>query len=340
MSTKALFNAGIIVILALFGGMQAYLNPPVTIGLVCAGWVTVGLSFVCWQKSPVWAVVWPLPVAALVSALANTDIAPSSGARLWLYGVALSLLFVTGRLVTSDQLLFGLLLAAGPWLLASVWMEDNPNIKAVWAVVFILAFAGAHHEGWLFNREAFIFSVPFGVYLLALGSRGAFVGLTIGLFAFYAPRTTHHASRITLFSLGGLALLGLLILWRPETAGYRLHYWQQALGAFLANPLFGVGPGGLWARQIITEPGGGFQLHAHNFIISSVAEMGLVGLAGLLYASGKIYASRLTLHASPWQLAIVTALLGHSLVDEPLFWPGPLLFLALVLGTIQERGDR
>lgn len=330
---KLLFVSGLVILLALFGGMQAYLNPLVTVGLVCAGWVTVGASFFVWRKPPLWPALLPLCLAALVSGFANTDIAPTVGARLWLYGVALSLLFVTSWLVTSDQLLSGLLLATGPWLLASVWMEDNPNIKAMWAVVFILAFAGAHHEGWLSKRWALICSPPFLVYLLTLGSRGALLGLTIGIFTLYASRITH---RVTLFSLGGL-LLAALILWRPETAGYRLHYWQQALGAFLANPVFGVGPGGLWARQIISEPGGGFQIHAHNFIISSVAEMGLVGLAGLIVTGYRLYVQRSTFNVKPWQLALVTALLGHSLVDEPLFWPGPLLFLALVLGTIRER---
>lgn len=337
---KVFFISGTITLLALFGGMQAYLNPLVTVGLVCAGWVTAGASFFVWRKPPLWPALLPLCLAALVSGVANTDIAPTVGARLWLYGVALSLLFVTSRLVTSDQLLSGLLLAAGPWLLASVWMEDNPNIKAVWAVVFILAMLGARLEGWANNWQTFVFCTQFLIYLSYLGSRGAVVGLTIGLFTLYALRTTHHAPRLTLFSLGGLLLAILLILWRPETAGYRLHYWQQALGAFLAKPFFGVGPGGLWARQIITEPGGGFQIHAHNFIISSVAEMGLVGLAALLYAGKRLYALRFALYVKPWQLAIVTALLGHSLVDEPLFWPGPLLFLALVLGTIQKRGDR
>lgn len=91
------------------------------------------------------------------------------------------------------------------------------------------------------------------------------------------------------------------------------------------------------ARELITEPGGGFQLHAHNFIVSSAAELGLVGLVAMAYSVARLYLTRDTWRVAPWQAAIVTALLCHGLVDEPLYWPGPLFLAALVVGTIQER---
>jgi hypothetical protein len=324
----------LILCLSIFGGMQVYTNPVITVGLVAAGWVTIALSFRFWGNSPVWGAVWPLSLALLASFLANLDISQVGAARVWLAALALAVLFVTNRLVTPGQLLDSLSLAG--WLWPALWLllrpGDNANIVAVWPVTFFLV------SLWRAGQEdSYLEGAKVGIYcliLLYLGSRGAILGLAAGVVALYASRLT---SRLTLCA-GGV-LLGLLILWRPETALFRLHYWQQALTVFLANPVLGVGPGGLWARHLISEPGG-FQLHAHNFIFSSMAELGLGGLLALLYAGWRIYVLRSTFNLQPYQLAIITALLVHSLVDEPLFWPGILLLAAIIVGTIKYNEVR
>lgn len=328
----------VILLLALFGGLQAYLNPVITAGLGAAGWVTMTAAcFAARPRPALWPVIWPVGLAVVISFLANFDIFDYSAGRLYLYVTALAVLLVAARWVTAKQLLYSLILCAGLWLAADLWLRvyDNQNIKAVWPGVFILALAGAHAEGWLNKWEAGLFSLPFFVYLLVLGSRGAALGLAAGLSVFFALISSNRKEVVWCLGLVWLALAGVMAaLWRYETALYRLHYWQEAWGAFLANPLLGVGPGGLRARELITEPGGGFQLHAHNFIVSSAAELGLVGLAAMAFTGFKLYVQRLTF--LPWQAAIVTALLSHSLVDELLYWPGPLLLAALVVGTIKE----
>lgn len=327
----------LIFLLSILGGMQAY-NPAVTVCIAGAGLVVIALSFFFWGNGPVVSSLWLFSIAMVLSCLANLDIAPVALSRVFLYVVAVSLMAVTGRLVTEKELLYSLILCAGLWLAAELWVRplDNQNYKAIWAVIFILALWGAGQRGWLSRAEAGLASLPFIVMLLWLGSRGAVLGLAAGAVTFYLPRSR---TSLLICSMTGVILLAGLILWRPMTAGYRLLYWQQALETFLANPIVGVGPGGILARQLILEPGTDFhQPHAHNAIISSMAELGSAGLVGLVYAGARLYVQRSTFNIQPWQLlAVVTGLLCHSLVDEPLFWPGPLFLFGMVAGTIRRK---
>lgn len=325
----------LIVGLALYGGLQPFLDPLVGVGLFIGGWSLYLAALFSWRKPPALEAIRLLVLALFTSVLLNLDIIQVSSVKVWLYGLALALLIVTTRWVTAEQLFKALIWAGWFWPIAWVLLkpDDNANIVAVWPMVFALVGLAAWQAGkmeWRYATAYFFFHAFF--LLMILGSRGALLGLLAGLWVFYRTRPRS----LMVYSLGSVVLLILLSLWRPVTAAYRLYYWQQALDVFLANPLFGVGPGGLKAHQLILEPGGGFQPYAHNFIVSTGAELGLLGLAGLAYAGWKIYSLRFALHVQPWQAAIVTALLAHSLVDEPLYWPGPLLLAALVAGTIQK----
>lgn len=330
--------AVIILLLALFGGVHAYANTIITAGLGAAGWVTmIAACFAMRANLAIRPYLWPVSFAVVASFLANLDIFPAAAGRVYLYATALAALLVAARWVTAKQLLYSLILSAGVWLAGDLWLRayDNQNIKAVWPVVFMLALMGAYSEGWLNKWETSIFCLPFFIYLLVLGSRGAVLGFAGGVLMYYAPTNLPRRNTVYVYLIP--VLLGLLFILRPETALNRLHYWQEAWSAFLANPIFGVGPGGLRARELITEPGGGFQLHAHNFIVTTTAELGLVGLAALALTGFTLYVQRSTFNIHPWQAAIVTALVCHSLVDEPLFWPGPMLLAALVAGTMTRK---
>lgn len=318
---KTVLLSALILLLALFGGILAYTNPLITVGLVAAGWVTIGLALFC-KPAPVWPALWPYGLAVLISFVANLDILEAAGARMWLLAAAVGLLFVSGRWVTGEQLQAALWWAGwGVGLLLLV--DDNRNILAFWPMVFaVAAYRNQSRLRWPYLALQLLM-------LFYLGSRGAVLGLIAGVGLYY-----HSLA----YGAGVVTALGILIVNRPETALNRLHYWGEAWTAFLAKPLFGVGPGGLWARSLISEPGGGVQVHAHNFIISSGAELGLVGLAAFLGGAFTIYHLRLTI--MPWQIAILAAIVGHSLVDEPLFWPGPLLLAALVVGTIKHQNPK
>lgn len=319
----------LLILLSLFGGTLALTNPMVTAGLVCAGWVTIAASLFC-RPAPLWPALWPYCLAVLVSFAANLDILEVAGARMWLLAVAVALMFVGGRWVTGEELKRSLFWAG--WALPVIflameigdWRLDNRNILAVWPVVFFLV----GYQQRLPASLKLPYLLMHLIILLLLGSRGAMLGLVSGMLLFLAHPLAYPALITVLF---------ILVTRRPETALNRLHYWQQALIAFQSNPLFGVGPAGITARSLITEPSGGFQLHAHNFIISSAAELGLIGVAALAYGAFTIYDLRFTIDFRPWQVAILVAILTHSLVDEPLFWPGPLLLAALVVGTIKKN---
>ena len=135
---------------------------------------------------------------------------------------------------------------------------------------------------------------------------------------------------------GMSSLVGLLAVLRLNTALVRFYYWRLALAAFLERPLFGYGPGGIRAFGLVVE-GGVWHPHAHNILLSLLAEQGIIGLAGLGLAIRQAWAIRHKLQIERWQVAVLAGLAAHSMVDEPLWWPGPLLIAALVIGSIGEK---
>lgn len=157
----------------------------------------------------------------------------------------------------------------------------------------------------------------YGPLLLLLGVVLQSVG---GVLAAVLGATRSASKRGFVYaSIAPLLLLGWLV--NPAGYAWRLDFWRWALGAFLSSPLVGVGPGGY---QQLT----GWQ-HAHNFILTTAAETGLIGLAAaglLLYAIWRKY-SRLP----SWAAALVLAFCAWSLVDEPLrfFGAGFIFFMAL-----------
>jgi O-antigen ligase len=326
--------AAIFLFLALFGGMQFYLLPGATLALTGAGLGLVILIPVLWRGTPPLALPGLIYlIAMLFSTAANPDILAVAASRLILASIALTAL-VTAHQINATCLLRGLYLAG--WLWPGVWLAargagwaDNPNVVAAWSVVFI-AVSLTGHNWWhlLLNL---------GV-LCWLGSRGAIIGATVAVLVMVWTGTRPRLDTKTypVLGLAGLAGLAGLIAWDPRLSMIRLYYWQRALAAFYHNPIFGVGPGGLKALNFIPEWGGGFQIHAHNIIITTGAELGLVGLVALALIAWWLYAVRHTLKPQRWQLAIMAGLLAHSMVDEPLWWPGPLLVFAMIAGAVRN----
>jgi O-antigen ligase len=71
----------------------------------------------------------------------------------------------------------------------------------------------------------------------------------------------------------------------------RLHYWKASFEAFLAHPLFGLGPGllprniGYYGdyRPFSGQWGAHIRENAHNYFLQLAAEVGLLGLLGFLW---------------------------------------------------------
>lgn len=326
----------LILILIFAGGQQVYLSPlaamaiAIVIGLAALGAMALVLSR------------WAMPVAALpglvilaamaVSAWFNADIWPVTVWRLILGAGAVAMVILV-QWVDDFILLEAVSISAVIWMLVyglSILFGfewDNANIMAFWPVLFILA-GLVHRSEFPSTGHFWAYLAINGYYLLRLDSRGAVLGLAVAVMVLYAPKINRPVM-ITVLNLSALSIV--LFFLGPLTACRRFHYWQQAWQVF-SEYLVGVGPGGLWARHLITEPGGGFQVHAHNILITWVAETGLIGILGAAIAS------ILCVHigVARWKWATLAGLLAWSMVDQPLWWPGPLLMTALLLGEKKE----
>lgn len=322
---------GCILLLALFGGVQFYLYPAILrIGIILgfgllawAGWLILRSAKIPFAPSLFW-----LAAAVGLSVGANWSIYQATLSRVWLYAVAVAVLVISHHYLNEKQIYAGIYRAGWvwpwTWLLAGVFgWAGNANVVAFWSVLFIAV--GLSGNRWFYL-------LPQLLILFWLGSRGAIVAAGVVLLVYLWP-SLRRARYVTALSVP-ITLAGLiaLIAYRPHTAGYRLYYWGAAWAAFRENWLFGVGPGGLKFREMISEPfTTQFQAHAHNSLITWIAETGVIGLAALAMAIFSLLHTSYSLQR--WQLAALAGIAAHSLVDEPLWWPGPLLVAALVISV-------
>lgn len=331
MSMIARFSlAALFLILAIFGGMLAFAEFPagaVIIQALTLATLYGGLVLVLVKRGlPGIALA---PVAILLTLAASLAFNWSI-VGLWivvLWAAAVSAMVLAYHFVTEIEP--ALSLAGWVWaglvaVLALIGWQDNPNISAVWPFLFALVAITAAR-----TNPAYVLMMV--GYLLWLGSRGGLLGLAVALAVWFY--FNQQQRRVTVYSLAGLFVFVLLIARRPTTAGYRFSYWAAAWQSFLDNPLTGVGPGGLWLNHLIPEPGAaGYHTHAHNIVLSWLAETGLMGSLGGSLAA--LAAAPVNLSLS--KLAILAGLVAWSMVDQPLWFPGPLLAFGLVMGTKDE----
>jgi len=325
-----------VLILALFGGTEFYGNNTVLYAWLIGGWATIawGIWLLLKHKVPLFTILkWPL-LAVLLSTVVNYQIIDYSLSRLWLYALAVAVLAISSVHLDDKQIFDGIYWAGWLWpgiMLAAFYLGwwDHRNIVSFWAMIFIAV--GLSKRAWIYIAPHVLV-----LFFLDSGSRSGILGTIVAVGVVMWPYLRLRLRTVGLCIPLVAAGLAALIAWRPESAWIRMYYWESAISAFGTNPVFGVGPGGLKALQFIPEMNL-HQIHAHNALVSWLAETGLVGLTGLVTAGGKLLALRPRMPR--YVLAILAGILAYSMVDEPLFWPGPLLFLALVASTIHWSRD-
>lgn len=202
---------------------------------------------------------------------------------------------------------------------AVVWSSDpahrvfssvgNPNMLGGYLVMAALAAAGwivATRRGWLRGALGLLLAALLPC-LFWTKTRAAWLGLAAGLvvFAILLRRAGYFAAlrrhkQVAAIVLGFVALLALnasIYLYRPvmerfATAGtaarVRLTMWQGAFGMFASRPVLGHGPGTFqvvfprYRPTDFRDPERRISyntLHAHNEILETAAELGIVGLA-------------------------------------------------------------
>lgn len=114
--------------------------------------------------------------------------------------------------------------------------------------------------------------------------------------------------------------------------------WRLAYEEFLRNPLFGYGPTlfGPAYRQRVFGTADTWIGQAHNQVMSTLGDSGLVGLAGLLFLFGALVVRAVRTRAASHGLstALVTVLGTACLTESPLRHMGGLFPQALAVLTV------
>ena len=198
----------------------------------------------------------------------------------------------------------------------------------------------------------FCILAAFIIVLLLTFSRGALAAFTIGLFLMAVDPAYGRRNRRIIFGvvvLTGIVLIATLPIGArvfdfagrslDEIAGDRAYIWRESLRVVSNNPLLGVGFGH-FDVQVSEQP------WAHNFLIQSLVETGLLGTAAYVTFIGTvgwtaIRAARASSRSRDWWvfrglLAGFVIMLLHNLVENTLigvlysflFWPLGALALA------------
>ncbi|NDV11483.1 O-antigen ligase family protein [Crenobacter caeni] len=155
----------------------------------------------------------------------------------------------------------------------------------------------------------------------------------------------------------GLSLLGLPVdlqsgAGRFMDGGFgarRWIEWQKAWQVFVAHPLTGVGLGGYAAQSVVLEPAFAGEwseswlfTHCHSIVLQLLAETGLTGTLAVAVA--------LMWAFLPWfrrqnigadallVLGLALVLLGHSLLEYPLWYASFLMVFAVLVGVSPAAG--
>jgi tetratricopeptide (TPR) repeat protein len=306
---------------------------------------------------------------------------------------ALGLLLVTILLAYSRGSLLALLVGCGFWFAAVPLRLRGVAVLATSAGGAVLACAWAFGQRGLSQdhvglAERSAAGHEFGLVLLAMVVVLLAAGLGIG-FALAqrapSPTTRRQLGVAVLVCLGlvPVALVGALALsqrglggsvskgWSDLTnpnastpantadrltavGSVRARYWHEALQIFKAHKLAGVGAGGYATVRPRYRQDTLDVRHAHGYIVQTLADLGLAGLAVslALLAAWLAAAARTT---GPWRgartrdfapervgmltLAAVVVTFGvHSFVDWTWFVPGTAMLALLCAGWVAARG--
>jgi hypothetical protein len=184
------------------------------------------------------------------------------------------------------------------------------------------------------------------VAVVASGSRGPVVGLTLGLAVLLALTATQQRARRRLLLVAGAALVAVIAVVQivPSSTlsrslevivssgsdlstNGRSQLWATAWQGFVDHPLLGLGTGGFAS----VRPD---ELYPHNLLLESAAELGILGvlaIVGLIaWALTRIGRAWLTAHdedrlvaalvAALLSMAVVNALFSSAIPNNKAVW--------------------
>lgn len=219
----------------------------------------------------------------------------------------------------ASVLVFSILICA-----YKLFTKDNSNNKIIYYVSAVLS--------------------AVGIYCTA--SMFAWVGLFIGLATFLLCDRKHQMLSILLL---GAATLCVIIYCLPEivprmdlaniTTDNRINIWSTSIKAIKQSPVFGRG---FFTYYGVYEALSGYPTtHAHNIIIDSILNLGIVGTVIFAVYTALFYKrvsicknSQSKSCISSLILAFTAGALAHSTTDMTLLWVQTGLLFVLVLSGI------
>lgn len=204
----------------------------------------------------------------------------------------------------------------------------NPNVAGDWfAALFLIGLFWISHSTGEKRRTYITGSLLYLLATLLTGSKGAVLGLELGLIA-YGLFSSSRLGRVSaLVSSAGLLILALVMPEVNHLTNSRSALWLEAINLIQFKPVFGWGLLGFFRQT--------GEIHAHNLWLSVTVMLG----AGGLIVTSIILSHSLHLafvlkkagnHLAPLLTGLLVLMLGHSLFDFTIMTPqGGMLFFSI-----------
>lgn len=229
----------------------------------------------------------------------------------------------------------------------SVGTSGNSNLAAALLICFALMsiYACSVLQKLWHKIGAFAAFFIFCAAIWCTGSRGAWVGLIIGL-VIQLWMTGNRLLTVVI----SLAIMGIVsfypeVIPRKDTLGStiqeRIEVWSTAFEIFKENWLLGTLP--LHFGQIFAKKAGFYVYHAHNVFLGIASEYGIIGLGlflGLIFITikrarrwRKVANQKEEKRLAGMLLSLIFALLGHGVYDYPIIAPqvGLIFMLSIII---------
>ena len=143
---------------------------------------------------------------------------------------------------------------------------------------------------------------------------------------------------VVILVVGFFTRENFITIWSRLSNGFfvdngRFDLWQEALLKFKSHPVFGAG---LFARA--TETYFGFY---HNTVMHTIATLGLVGLAALIWQAVviiKMFINKWTLEKSILFIALIGANI-HGMVDNVYYMPQFMVIFFIIIAAVENYNE-
>lgn len=212
----------------------------------------------------------------------------------------------------------------------------NPNVAGDWFA--LLALISVYFlENSPYKKKGF-YAFAMGLFITALlftGSKGAIMGLIIGLLVYAVFSKKKKTKWVIGMTIIAIVAATFVLPEIHRASNYRNALWLKSLKLYKENALFGVGLLGIYEHT--------GEIHSHNIWISFLGMLGVVGFGLYLGMKLYLYNGLLKIKAMgckllPLLAAVQALVVGHGTVDFTILTPqGGLMFIAasgLISGLI------